>query len=241
MNLSDLTKSQQHLALGGAGAVVLGALLVFGIRLSLSSLREAQEQLEVVRGKIETAERSLARRGRTERDLAKVSRELGELLGQLPPERNYFSWATEVIYSVARDSGLEIEAIDEQSSGGASRKGKPASRKKGGKAGSAIELESYSLRIAARGSYRSVRSFLEQIEREQTLARVTGVEISAAADPELHDVQIFIQWPFNLDSIAKAWNAIEAKRKSMESGSPGTARQASDGKTRPGWSKGAGK
>jgi len=213
VSFSDLTKSQkQYLAIGGIVAVGLVVLVVFGIRLSLSSIRTAKEELEEVSGKIEKADRSLERRARTEKDLVGISAKLGGLLENLPPERNYFSWATEVIYSIARASELEIDAIDEQSG---AAKAKPK-----GKAAGAIKLESYSLRITARGGYRNVKAFLARLEREQPLARITGVDISSGSNPEIHDVQIFVQWPFNLSAITDALEAIDARKKSMDEASP---------------------
>ncbi len=233
MSLLELAKSQkQHFALGGIVAVVLMVLLVFGVRVSLSSIRKAKEELESVSGKIESADQSLARRSRTEEELAEISVKLGKILEDLPPERNYFSWATEVIYSAARASQLEVDAIDEQSG---AAKSEPEKKDAG-----AIQLEAYSLRITARGSFGSVKAFLNRIEQEQPLARITGVDISSRAEPEIHDVQIFVQWPFNLSAITEAWEAIDAKKKSIEAASPDTSR-ALDEKSKEEHSKGAGK
>jgi hypothetical protein len=214
VSFSDLTRNQkQYFALGGIVAAGLVVLVVFGIRLSLSSIRTAKGELEEVSGKIEKAERSLARRSRTEKDLAETSAKLGGLLENLPPERNYFSWATEVIYSAARASELEIDAIDEQTG---AAKAKP----KGKAAGSAIKLESYSLRITARGGFRNVKAFLALLEREQPLACITGVDIGSTSNPEIHDVQIFVQWPFNLGAITDALEAVEARKESLGEVSP---------------------
>ena len=205
MNFSDLTKSQkQYLVLGGIVAVVV-VLVVFGMQKGLAVTRTAKEELTAISGKIKKAERSLAQSDRTEKDLEETSAKLSELLEKLPPDRNYFSWATEVIYTVARGSELEIDAIDEQGT-----KAKP----KGKKAASAIQIESYSIRIAARGGYQNVKAFLALLEREQPLARITGVEISSGSLPEIHDVQIFVQWPFNLGSIADALENVDAVKRS---------------------------
>jgi hypothetical protein len=52
---------------------------------------------------------------------------LALILGSLPPERNYYSWATEIIYDVARLVHLDVDAIDEQSNA-AVRSKKPDSK-----------------------------------------------------------------------------------------------------------------
>ena len=139
---------------------------------------------------------------KTQRDEAvfhETIADLTEHLANIPPGRNYYSWATEIIYSKARGVRFEIDAIDEISTTAAGY----ASKKKG-----TVELESYSLRITAHGGYDNVKRFLQQIALDHPLVRVTGVEISTGSKPDVHDVQLFIEWPFNLGYITEAWKDI---------------------------------
>ena len=209
MNITDLIKEKkQYVILGGVVAVVLVLLIVFGVRISLSSLGVAKGELEDLTGKIEGADRSLAKRYQSKEEFVETSAELRGHLQYFPPKRNYYSWATEIIYSTARLANLEIDAIDEQAG---SKKTNTEGKDAGG-----INMESYSLRITSRGGYINIKAFLEQIEEHQPLARVTGVDICTGANADIHDVQLFIQWPFNLNAITEAWEAIAEQQEALD-------------------------
>ena len=203
MSLLDLSKEQkQRLILGVIVAIVLVVLVAFGIKVSLSSISEAKAELQDLTGKVKAAEKSLSK---TQRDDAVFRETITELTGHLaniPPDRNYYSWATEIIYSKARGVRFEIDAIDEIGTTTAGY----TSKKKG-----TVELESYSLRITAHGGYDNVKRFLQQIALDHPLVRVTGIEISTGSKPDVHDVQLFIEWPFNLGYITEAWKNIDVQ------------------------------
>ena len=199
MSLLDLSKEQkQHLILGVIVAIALVILIVFGIKVSLSSISKARVELQDLTGKIKAAEKSLSKTQRDDAAFRETIEELTAHLANLPPDRNYYSWATEIIYAKARGVHFEIDAVDEISTATAY-----ASKKKG-----KVELESYSLRITAHGGYDNVKRFLQQIARDHPLVRVTGIEISKGSKPDVHDVQLFIEWPFNLGYITEAWKDI---------------------------------
>jgi len=197
MNVKDLTKEQkQRIVLGGMVAVALVAIIFFGIKVSLSSIAVARQELNDLVSKIESADRALAKGSQVRKEYGETIEVLKEHLRSAPPVQNYYSWATEVIHERARQASLEIDAIDEQS--------RPGSTLSGGK-GKALKLEPYSLRIVAHGGYEGLKSFLELIEKEHPLARVVTVDVSTGSDPEVHDLQLVVQWPFNLGSVADAW------------------------------------
>jgi hypothetical protein len=222
MNFKDLTKEQkQHIALGGIVATALIVIIVFGIKVSLSSISVARLESNDVTGKIESADRALAMQSKVREEFAQTMRELKEHLQNIPPDRNYYSWATEIIYSKARLTGLEIDAIDEQT-----RSGIPS---KGGN-NKELKLESYSLRVTAHGGYETLKQFLELIEKDHPLARVTGVDISTGTDSEIHDMQLVIQWPFNLSVVTDAWASIDIKHPITEDPVPATANPEESGR-----------
>ena len=205
MNIADLSKEQkQYVVIGGIVVVVLVALIVF-VSSSLSSTKDARLELADLTGKIDNADRALAKRDQEKTEFSETSAKLKVHIKNFPPNRNYYSWATEIVYDTARLAGLEVDAINEQTSAKKS--------KKAGKG--ATKLESYSLRITARGGFGNIKDFLGQIEESQPLARVTGVDISAGSNPDIHDVQLFIQWPFNLSAIIEAWEAIAKKQEAL--------------------------
>jgi len=203
MSLLDLSKEkQQHLILGIIVAIALVILIVFGIKVSLSSISKARVELQDLTGKIKVAETSLSKTQRDDAAFRETIEELTVHLVNLPPDRNYYSWATEIIYAKARGVHFEIDAVDEISTAATAY----ASRKKG-----KVELESYSLRITAHGGYDNVKRFIQQIACDHPLVRVTGIEISKGAKPDVHDVQLFIEWPFNLGYITEAWKYIDVQ------------------------------
>lgn len=212
MSLSDLKKEQkQYLILGVMVAVVVAVLIVFGIKVSLSSISEARSELDDLVGKIKAADKALSETHREEAEFRSTIAELTAHLANIPPNRNYYSWATETIYAEARKAGFEIDAIDEiviAAPGDDSREQDK------------VELESYSLRITAHGGYENVKRFLKRIASNHPLVRVTGIEISTSSDPDVHNVQLFIEWPFNLGHIAEAWKSITPERPKPDDRTP---------------------
>jgi hypothetical protein len=203
MSLLDLSKEQkQYLILGVVAAVILTVLIVFGIKVSLSSISEARLELHGLTEKIESAEKAVSNDHRDDAEFRSTIAELKAHLAKIPPDRNYYSWATEIIYNEARMVHFEIDTIDENTIAA------PADDPK---EQDVVELESYSLRINAHGGYENVKGFLERIASNHPLVRVTGIEISTGAEPDVHNVQLFIEWPFNLGYIADSWKGITAQ------------------------------
>ena len=208
MNLKDLSKEQkQYLILGVVGAVVVLGAIVFGVKFSLSSIGVARVELQDLTDKIERADRSLSKNQRNETALFETISKLKAYLEKIPPDQNYYSWATEVIYGTARTAHLEIDAINESGMGNPRRNAK-------GK--SAVSVESYSLRIIAHGRYENIKRFLLEMSRKHPMVRITGLEISTGSLPEIHDVQLLIQWPYKLDRILESWENIPAKVSGVE-------------------------
>lgn len=206
MNFSGLAKQQQYVILVGIITVVFIALLILGIKVSLSSVAELKLELDDLSLKIENADDALSRQGRVKAGFAETTHELKMILKNIPPNRNYYSWATEIIYAKARLTGLEIDAVDEQTSAKGSFNEEEEDT---------IQLEPYSLRITARSGFNDLKSFLELIETDHPLARVIGIDVSTGMTPEIHDIQLFIQWPANLRSITDAWESIAAKQQAL--------------------------
>ena len=223
MIFEGLTKQKkQYLALGAIGAVALVVVIVFGVKVSLSSIGEAQVELEDLTRKIESADRALSKQEQVRKEFFETSEELKGMIRIIPPQRNYYSWATEIIYAKARQAGLEVDAVDEQTNMG-------MVEPDDAEAGSEIKLESYALRITAHGGYTHVMNFLEKVEKDHPLVRVTGIDISTGSDPETHDVQFFIEWPFNLGFVTDSWDVVAKKKQMMERGS---SRETSNGENK---------
>ena len=204
MSLADLTKEQkQYLGLGGLGAVVLVVLAVMGIRFSLSSIAAAKLELADLTEKIERADKALIRQDQTSEDFDRTAAILKAHLENAPPKKNYYSWATEIVYSKGRDSGMQIQSVDEVVATGRAKKAED---------GAGLNFEAYSLRVAARGDYEQIKEFILKVEEDHPLVRFTGLEISAGTDPGGHSIQLFLQWPSNLGDIEKRWEEVRAKQ-----------------------------
>jgi hypothetical protein len=78
-----------------------------------------------------------------------------------------------------------------------------------------MQIEFYALKITAHGTYESLKRFLLRVEERHPLVHVMQLTVSPGADVETHDIQIQIQWPFNLDSVKSAWDALSLENNSI--------------------------
>lgn len=196
IDFSNLSKEQkQYIVLGIIGVGAIGYGLYFGISKFGGALSDTKTQLTELNDKIDRAERELGRRARTMTDFDQTITVLESHFDNLPPEENYYSWATEIVYAKGRNAGLQVESVDEI--GADTRQVK--------KLKDPVYFETYSLRITARGGYAETKAFIRDIEDNHPLVRFTGVEISRGNDPEKHSVQLFVQWPHKLQRIAALW------------------------------------
>jgi hypothetical protein len=206
MNFSKLGKQQkQYIVLGAlctAGILVGG---VMGIRFSLSSVSKAKEELAALTDKIERAESTLSRGKNAGEEFVRTLGILETQLSNMPPDKNYYSWATEAVYGVARNSGFEIDSVDEFNL---------ASTKEDA-AKDGLRFRSYSIRIMAHGSYANARNFLATIEEQHPMARLSGLEISAGANPDAHDVQLYVQWPFDFSELLLVWEGVQRNQRAV--------------------------
>ena len=202
MSLADLNKVQkQYMVLGAVVSVMMVVLIYFGVKFSTSSLSEMKSELEELTQKIDQSDRTLAKRAGTSLEYEQSVEILKAHLGNTPPRRNYYSWATEIIYAIARSTGLEVDAIDET--------GGVVPQKKAKKSSDGVKMESYALRITAHGGYECAKQFLRELQHEQPLVRISGIGINKGANPEVHDIQLSIEWPYNISELTAGWMHIE--------------------------------
>jgi hypothetical protein len=206
MNIKDLSKEQkQYVALGSLSAAILVILMAVGIRFSMTTISVAKEELSGLTDKIDRANKALSRNKRTSGEYVETITVLKKYLENVPPERNYYSWATEIIYSKARLAELEIDSIDEITISQQGRSGPDTDA-------AAISFESYSLRIMGHGGYENTKYFINLLKEDYPLVRFSGVEISSGQNPEAHNVQLFIQWPFSFGEITRNWDTLASKQ-----------------------------
>jgi hypothetical protein len=193
LNISELTKEQkQFIVLGAIGVLGIGVALIFGIKFCVSSASVAKTELEDLKDKVYRAEQLLKKKTSTREKIYRAMSELDKQLNYIAPEENYYSWATEIVYSQGRKAGLEVLSVDEVG----------MNQSKGGMPKDPAYFETYSLRINARGSFSQLKVLLSEIERDHPLVRFTGIDIGKGSHPEVHEIQLFIQWPFKLNRIS---------------------------------------
>ena len=202
MSFNELDEEQKkRLLIGIVIGIAIIAATFWGIKFSLSSIAKAKLELDDLMTKIESADHSLSRQSQVRKELIETTEILKAYLLGAPPEKNYYSWASKVIYAKARQAEVDIDSIDEQTKKGATTLK--------GKGTATLKLKAYSLRITAHSSYKNLKLFLSLIEENHPMARVTTVNISQGKDPEIHDIQLIIQWPFNLSSVANTWDDVK--------------------------------
>ncbi|MDZ8119390.1 hypothetical protein [Pontiella agarivorans] len=196
IDFSNLSKEQkQYLLLGIFGIAAVGYGLFIGLSKVGGSLSDTKNELEDLNAKIDRTERELGQRSKTLRDFEQTITVLESHLDNLPPEENYYAWATEIIYSKGRSAGLQVESVDEVVTDSSTAKNMK----------DPVYFETYSLRILARGDYAATKAFINDIEKNHPLVRFTGIDISRGRDPEKHAVQLSVQWPHKLQRIADLW------------------------------------
>ncbi|WP_372845665.1 hypothetical protein [Pontiella sp.] len=203
MSFQNLSKEQkQYVFLGVLAVAGLLYGTFIGIRGSLASVRNAKDELDALTAKIERADATLSRARNTGAEFTQSAAVLKGLFGELPPEQNYYSWATEIIFTSGRAAGLEIDAVDEvrrpKSKGDALKEG--------------VKFESYALKIAAKGNLEDTKIFMRTFEQEHPMVRFYGLEISSGTDPEKHTVQLFVEWPARVGEVVAVWEAVGQKQ-----------------------------
>lgn len=194
MDLNTLSKEQQqYLVLGIIVAVALVGGIGYGVKFGFSAISAAKVELQDLVDKNAKAKNTLSKTDKIASDYTNAKAELEKIVARVPPLKNYFSWAAEIVYTQARVAGVEVDAIDELTDVAAVAERKQDDTK-------ALELDAYSLRITAHGNYQQIIEFLALLEKSTPLVRLTGVDIGSGGNPEKHDVQVFLQWPFGLGS-----------------------------------------
>lgn len=213
MKLSSLSKKQQYVLIGAVLAVAVVVIVVCLIQYSFSSAGDIRAELEELTVKIENADRTLANQKKVSEDYRNSAMELIEYIDMLPPDGNLYSWTAEITYSEARKASFEIESIDEMNL--------PEDVKaKKGKGADAVQIKSFTMRILAHSGYAQLKSFLSRLETSHPLVRVASVDIRSGENPEMHDVQLVLEWPVDLgidsEGLLKAVEEMKKQEAQME-------------------------
>jgi len=185
MDLSNLSKQQKdRLLLMVMGGVLLVGGIGYGLKSVFAISASVESKNEILESKISRAERMVRMQNRLRKDSQEISAELKTYIKEAPPEKNYYSWASELLYALAKKTAFKIDRIEKQ---GESAKSKA----------DVLKISS-SLKIVAQGEYETCLNFLKTMEKEYPLVRVVSIDIKPGENVEVHKVNIVIQWPSNL-------------------------------------------
>jgi hypothetical protein len=112
----------------------------------------------------------------------------------IPPSKNTFVWATELMTSYCRQNGVEIEAINEvavatPSWDKAPEAGKPPPTRR-------RYFMPYQVKVDFNCSYRQLKNLLAAIEADNRFASVASLSIAANdSTPEKHRMSMILEWP----------------------------------------------
>jgi len=193
MDFSNLSKQQKdRLVLMVMGGVLFLAGIGYGVKSGFSISTRVEDENKILEKKIIRAEGVGGKQRRLLKKAQEISAELKIYATEAPPEKNYYSWASELLYALAKKVSFKIDRIEKQGSTSVVMKGKGKKSQK-----DALKI-STSLKIVAHGEYETCLNFLKMMEKEYPLARVVSIEINLGENIEIHNVDIVIQWPSNL-------------------------------------------
>jgi len=205
MDFSSLSKQQKdRLMLTIMLSVLILVGIGYGVSYGLSLGKDFEAKNEKLADTIRRAERTVKRRRSVKKKLEEATKKLNLYLKESPPPKSYYAWATELIYAMGEECKFKIDAIDKLDHS----KLNPQEMKK-----KQISLKVSSLKIRASSEYSTTIYFLEKLEKKYPLARIVSVSITAASDPEIHNVEIVVQWPFNLAYVLRGTNMTKGASK----------------------------
>ena len=128
-------------------------------------------------------------------NLAESSEVLQKAAGEfLPSMENRLSWATQKMYANSRIVGVEISSVSEVEGAAVLQ----AQTKDGHRV-----FGSYSVRIITECSYNELKNLVEVLKEGNPYLSITGLTVDSRLDkPEQHSVNMVIEWPICLNTVA---------------------------------------
>ena len=194
-NLSNLSKQQKdRLLLMVMGGVLLVGGVGYGLKSVFAISASVESKNEILESKISRAERMVRMQNRLLKDTQDISAELKTYIKEAPPEKDYYPWASKLLYALAKETAFEIKDVIDI--GGSSSSPKVKGKDKKVKV-DVLKIGS-NFKVVAEGEYETCLNFLKTMEKEYPLVRVVSVDIKPGENVEIHNVNIVIQWPSNL-------------------------------------------
>ena len=191
IDFSQLTKEQkQYIALG----ILFAVILVVVLYTVLSGMGGSDDKkkggvkedipLEELENEVHEAELSVKRERRMLQKYSDIMAAIDALRPNLPDQVNPYSWVTERVYNRSRETGVEIESVNE------TYRSQPENS----------PYRIYAVKINALASYDKMIEFIRQFEEENPLLRVTEISVNGVgSSPELHRITLMFEWPADLN------------------------------------------
>ena len=207
MNWANLTKEQKQLRVLAvtAGLIVVAALVQFVVRPALDRAERTKADLDQVRASLDKANAAFKRELAMTQESMERKQSLERAVREyVPAYGNTLSWATERLYTLARQVGVSIESM---AGGGALWGGAPDASQPGGRA-----FIPFSALVALQCSYADLLRFLQALEQDNPYVCVTSLVIEGREQmPEKHRVTLTLEWPSWARSPAPAGSSAQPK------------------------------
>lgn len=195
MKFSELTKEQKQYVMLGAIAAVFAAYCVvnFGVTPLWAAWKTARADYEDLTAKLADADRLMGSQDTIRENLEVSTEAMTRALHEYIPEmENPLSWATEKIYTLAREIGLDVQSVSETGTSVTLQlQGEKRERTFG----------AYAVRIVVDCSYKETRRFVELLESSNPYLCVSGIKVDAKPNsPEVHAVNLMVEWPIWIDT-----------------------------------------
>lgn len=190
LNWSSLSKEQKQVAvLLVMGLLILGVLVyAFAIIPLQNSAERRQLESNALREKLIKADLALKHEVRAQTEGLQKKAQLDALTkSAVAPFGSAFAWATEQLYVVAKEAGVELEGLG----GNSQPLGSTAPAGVGGRA-----FTAFTTQMTLQCNYADLLRFLHSLEVANPLVTVTSLSIDRRDQtPGRHQVGLTLEWP----------------------------------------------
>lgn len=190
MNWETLSKEQKQALVLISMWVVGGLFALWHFVLSpfFRTSGQSTSELEDLQGQIQKAEVAMEGESKLRAEYAVSTTQIkASLEKNIVPTENPLSWATEKIYKLARDAGVDIQSVGEMGSSS------PAWENlvKGDRV-----FKPYGVRIVAQASYAQLTELIRKLEESNPYLCVTGIMITSQdQNVNKHMINLVVEWP----------------------------------------------
>ncbi len=190
MNLKNLSKEQKqkYILLAVISVAGLFAVKQFALSPLLASHAKAVEELEQLKGKVESADALIKRADEITQQAADVKLKLEAAARErIPAVDNPLAWATRGIYAHARALGVDLESVSDLEVDAQGFTAKEQEKR---------TFKPYGVRVVTQCSFEQLRQLIQALESSNPYVSVSGINIGSQPNtPERHQIMFNLEWP----------------------------------------------